>query len=61
MIDSDIKDIFTDLADIMQPKPLKRLESLIVRLLSKVEELTKSREQWKEKYMALKQSQKDKD
>ena len=52
--DQQMKELFEELSDFLNPKALKKLNSMFGSLWIKLEDLQASRDGWKEKYMALK-------
>ena len=54
MIDSNIKETIKELADLLNPKALYRLTSHLASLTQQMEDLTKSRDNWRKRYKELK-------
>ena len=53
MFDSDIKETIKELSDLLNPKALLKLQSHLSSLMMQIHDLTKSRDNWREKYKEI--------
>lgn len=56
MIDENIKQTLKEISEILNPKPMKKLISHLNSLFRDINDLTKSRDNWRNKYEELKSS-----
>ncbi len=54
MIDKNLKKTLKEIAEIINPKPMERLSSHLNSLFRQMNDLTTSRDMWKERYTKLK-------
>ncbi len=51
--DEELDKVMKELGEILQPKQINKIQSLMVSVFRQVEELRKSRDNWKSKYNKL--------